>query len=201
MMNYNKNMVEPDQIKKKNSATRLILLTVVIAFAVMLVIINQSKKKSEKEAVIPKVVIPTPIVLTEGSFSLQTVAKEQTVGNKAIELELMADSNQKSIVGYDIVMTYQKGAVEILSVDSLLADFEIFPLEKSDQFIITGVKKLESRTPVIFNNTAILKLTVIPKKAGDVTLQVIDKIGLEKSQMIDEQTNILMPLVGKLKLK
>ncbi|OGK25518.1 hypothetical protein A2954_04675 [Candidatus Roizmanbacteria bacterium RIFCSPLOWO2_01_FULL_37_12] len=194
-------MVELANKDKKNPVTRFILLIVVVAFAILLVILNQSKKKTEiKEA--PARAIPTPVVLTEGSLSLRLGQTDQKVNqNKTIKLEVVADSNKKSIVGYDIVIKYERGAVEVLSVESLQADFEVYPLEKSDHFIITGAKKIESKRTFIFENTPILRLNIIPKKTGELTLNLVDVLGLEKSQMVDEETNILVPQVGEFKLK
>ena len=195
-------MIDQENNKKKHTTTRLIFLVLVIAFAVFLVILNQPKQKPGKKQISPGEIIPTPVVLTEGSFSLQSGQTDQNENqNKAIELEVVADSNKKSIVGYDIVIKYEKGAVEILSVESLLSDFDVYPLEKNDHFIITGAKKLESNETIVFENTPILKLTVLPKKTEELILNVADKLGLERSQMVDEKTNILVPLVGEIKLK
>src|SRR3989304_550275 len=138
-----------DQLNNKpKSKLKFILLLVFILFAVLLLVLNRAGKKEEKKQVsLPAVVIPTPVVLSEGSFSVQsTTAEFKGVTDKTREINILASSNQKSIVAYDIVITHERGALEVLSVESLLPDFKVYPLEKNNHFIITGVKEPESKS-------------------------------------------------------
>ena len=183
---------------------KLILLLALIFFAIFLIILNKSGKKDEKkqEGAVPAVIIPTPIILSAGSFLLQPVTvQESTASVQAKEFEVVANSQERSIVAFDIIITYEKGALEILSAESLLPEFDIYPLGRSNHFIITGAKKPENNETVVFNNTPIVRLKVIPKKTAIPRLRLADTLGKERSQMIDDKSNILSPDVGELKLE
>lgn len=180
-----------------NRVFRLILLLVFIIFAFLLFFLYQTRKKAGEQANNVSVTYPTPVISTIGSFSLQSVSGE-TKGalDKPVELDIVANSEQNSIVGYDVIVKFEKGALEILSAESLLLDFSIYPLKKSDHYIVTGTKKLGSNEPTVFANNAILRLKVLPKVKGALTLSLVNRIGLEKSQMVNEKTKVLIPEVG-----
>ncbi|OGK10601.1 hypothetical protein A2767_07280 [Candidatus Roizmanbacteria bacterium RIFCSPHIGHO2_01_FULL_35_10] len=186
--------------KNSKSKLKLILLLVFIVFAVLLLILNRTGKKDKnKQQPAPLVVIPTPIILTEGSLSIQTISTKVTTENTK-DIEIIASSNQKSIVAYDIVITHERGALEVLSVESLLPDFKVYPLEKNNHFIITGVKEPESKSNSVFENLPIVKLKILPKKSKNLTLNLVSSLGKEKSQMVDEESKILRPELTYFKL-
>ena len=182
-----------------NRVFRLILLLVFVIFAFLLFYLYQTREKAGEQPNNVSVTYPTPVVLTTGSFSLQSMPGE-TKGeiDKPFDLDIVANSEQNSIVGYDVIVKFEEGSLEILSAESLLTDFDIYPIKKSDHYIVTGIKKLGSKESTVFTNTAILRLKVLPKATGALTLSVVDKLGLEKSQMVDEKTKILNPQVGEI---
>ncbi|MBI4226046.1 hypothetical protein HY612_02935, partial [Candidatus Roizmanbacteria bacterium] len=188
---------------QSNSVFRFVLLLVVIVFAFLLFFLYQTKKKPGVQPPISTIVSPpTPVVTTAGSFSLQSVTRDMTAAlDKALDLDIVASSDQKSIVGYDVVVKFEEGAVEILSATSLLPDFVVYLTQKSDHYIVTGAKKPESSEPTVYDNTSILRLTVMPKKTGPLTISLADKLGIEKSQMVDEKTQILKPEVGAITIE
>lgn len=194
-------MVEEQTVKKPGSKLKLVLLTVFIVIAVTLIFLNRKGnigKKPGEGSLMQS--YPTPVVLTEGSFAIMKSASAQ-VGTNVKEVEIIASSNNKSIVAYDLVLSYERGSLEVTSVESLLPDFTVHPLERSDLFIITGVKKLESSTTQVFDNTPLLKLKIVPKKNQNLTIKVVEKSGKERSQMVDDKSNILNPDINELKLE
>ena len=186
-----------------NKKLRVVLLSIFIIFAVLLVVFNMRTRQEKKRPALTHsaVTIPTPIVLAEGSILIQQVSSESAVNSNAKQVQIVANSNQKSVVAYDVVIKYDRGAVEILSAVSLLPDFTVYPLGKSDHFVVTGAKKLDSTESIIFANTPILQLNIVPKKSGPITLNVVSTLGKEKSQLVDNKSNILSPEVGELKFQ
>lgn len=180
---------------------KAILISVIIGFVVLTLIIS-GRKKSEKPIAQPPVVIPTPVVLDNGSFAIKKspLGENEKTGN-VVKLDIVADSNFKYIVGFDVIIKHDKNAIEVIAAESLLPDFDAYFLEKSDHFIVTGGKKITSNKSLLFNNTAIIRLTIIPKKTGEITLKIVEKQGKEKSQMIDIKSTVLIPKVGEIILK
>ena len=195
---------------QKNMLFRYLLLLVFVVFAFMLFFLYQTRKKTEDErnfntVIPPASVVPVPNSVTGrkvGSFSLKSASEINTGDvDKALDVDIVASSDQKSIVGYDAVVKFEEGAVEIISAKSLLPDFDAFPLKKSDYYVVTGTKKLGSQEPTILDNTTILRLTLMPKKAGILVLTLAETLGLEKSQMVDEESKILTPQLGEMTLE
>ena len=71
-------------------------------------------------------VIPT-VIPTSGSLTLVTNLpdNQMNVGDM-VELKLVADSNGKNIVGYDVVMYYDSLAFDFDKALSMLPDYNIF---------------------------------------------------------------------------
>lgn len=199
---------------QRNKLFRYIMLLVFVVLAFLLFFLYQTRKTTDEQknfiSITPPAgetfdispVVQTPVSQKMGSFSFKS-ASEFNSGDldKALDLDIIANSDQKSIVGYDVVIKFEEGAVEIASAKSLLPDFDVFPVKKSDHYIITGTKKLEANDPTIFDNAPILRLTVVPKKTGLLKLTVVETIGLEKSQMVNEESKILTPQVGEITLE
>lgn len=210
MMNYNFNFYSMDQQPKaqqtknvsKNLPYRYFLVLVVIIFVLLLFFLYQTRKKSQSEQNYTAITPPAPVILNAGSFSINSVTTEKVVDvYKALDMEIVASSDQKPIVGYDIILKFEKGSLEIISAESLLPDFALYKLGKSDHYILTGAKKLDAIEPTLLENTPIVRLRVMPKRTGPLKLTIVDKLGLEKSQLVDEKTQILFPKVGEITLE
>lgn len=187
---------------QSNSVFRFILVLIFIGFAFLLFYLYQTKSKVEKQQNFITVTPLPPVTLKMGTISLKTAADLSTGEvNKPLELDVIATSDKKSIVGYDVVVTFEEGSLEVDSAKSLLPDFDLYQVKKSDHYILTGTKKLDSIEPTLLDNTAIVRLRLVPKSKGEVLLTVVDRLGLEKSQMVDEETKVLLPKVGQIILE
>lgn len=188
---------------QSNSVYRFILILVFIIFVFLLFFLYQTRKKAGQQKN-SETIVPTQTVTNLGSFSFQLTSgldgPAEGKLNEIISLEVMAASEQKSIVGYDVIVSFSPDEAEIVSAESLLPDFKLYQTKNSDHYILTGTKIPESKESTVLVNDPILRLQVKPKKIGEITISLVDKIGLEKSQMVDEQTKILSPEVGELTL-
>lgn len=190
------------QNSQTNSVFRFILLVVLIVFAFLLFYLYQTRSKVEKQQNFITVTPLPPVILKMGAISLKAASEVPTGEvNTPLELDIVATSDQKSIVGYDVVVKFEEGTLEVASAKSLLPDFDLYPAKKSDHYILTGTKKLESVDPTVLDNTAIVRLTLVPKSKGELLLTIADRLGLEKSQMVDEETKVLLPRVGQITLE
>lgn len=203
--------MDPQSINnQKNMLFRYLLLLVFVVFAFVLFFLYQTRKNTEDkrnfDTIIPPASVqPSPNSVTGrrvGSFSLKSASEINTGDvDKALDVDIVASSDQKSIVGYDAVVKFEKGGVDVVSAKSLLPDFDVFTLKKSDYYIVTGTKKLGSQESTILDNTAILRLTLMPKKPGTLVLTLAETLGLEKSQMVDTESKILTPQLGEIILE
>ena len=187
---------------KVNNKIKTLMLGFFIFLALLLLVLNNFKKQeTKKDEVVSGINIPTPIILTAGSFAFrQSPSTEVSTGNTK-EVEILANSQGKSIVAYDVLLGYDKTAAEILAVESLIPEIDVYPVGKDDYFVITGAKKLEANDPLIFEDTPIIKLKIIVKKPAGLTLSVLQNLGKEKSQLVDDKSVVLNPEVGEFKLE
>lgn len=178
---------------------RLILFLVFVLFAFVLFYLYQTSRKTEGGV---NIVAPTfvPTRATTGTFSLNQVGDAQLTANKQFELDVVATSEGRSIVGYDLVLTYDPQAIEVVKAASLLEDFSIYPLKRADHYSLTATKKLASQTPTLLDSTPVLRLTLLARKAGSLQLTLVRQLGVEKTQMVDDKTQVLSPRVGKISL-
>lgn len=191
-----------DSKPKTKTGFKLTLFIVFIIFIALLIFINQSRKKSRSQ---PEPISLTPaaqIIKTAGSIRLSTISLDKVVDvDKAMDVEVIASSDEKSIVGYDVILAYEEGVVEVVSATSLLPDFDLYEFKYSDHFIITGAKKLDAIEPSVFDSTAIARIKLIPKRTGQLNLKVLSTLGKEKTQLVDEETQVLRPAVSEITLE
>lgn len=195
-------------VAKQLPVMKLLLLSLVIVFAVLLFVLYSSQKEknleesskvatSQNPSVVTETVAPIP---TEGVFSL-TAGQSAVAVNMPVTVILQADSNGKAVVGYDLILQYDPAGLEITGATSLLPDFTVYPIKSADHYSVTATKKIASKDPSVFSETAVLQLVVTPKKTGNHTLQLISTLGNEKTQMVDETTKVIYPAVSEITLE
>src|SRR5450830_1698580 len=81
-------------------------------------ILNNKKPPTEKEVITTSSTIPT-VRPTQGSLSLK-LASDTATKNSEIQIDLFADSNEKNIVGYDLVLSYDPLAFDFVKATSNL---------------------------------------------------------------------------------
>ncbi len=203
---YNESMDPQSSIKSKPSWYRLVIVFVFILIAFILFFLYENTKNKFQEnnfSVNPTQPLnnqPTTPP-TEGLFSLKTIDGNNKVAQKELQIDLIASSETRPIVGYDVVVAYDSDYIDILSAQSLISDFNSYTSKKKDQYAVTGAKKLTSSDPIVFDHISILRFTVLPKKKGTVSLKVVSQLGAEKSQMVDDKTHIMLPFAEALTLE
>ncbi len=176
----------------------LLLLVIIGAVSVVLFLYTSGKKAPVQQTAMEgtppssETGVPT-LPPSVGSFSLRSANGLQGKVGKLMQLDLVVDSSGKSITGYDLVLAYDQSYLDVQSAVSLLPSFSVFPTKQKENYIVTGVKQLSVKTPVIFTTSPIVRLSFVPKKAGSVTIQVVSQLGSAKSQMVDEETHVILP--------
>ena len=116
--------------------------------------------------------------------------------DKPIVLMVKGFSARKDIAGYDLLLKIDRGIFKVDSITSVIDGFKIVSFDREDHFTVTGFKDLQLKTPVIFDNTNILKIELTPLKKGVGTVSVVGQSGKENTQFVDIDVNSLKPQIG-----
>ncbi len=94
--------------------------------------------------------------------------------NTKMRLKVVGESNNHSGLGYDIVIDRDLGAYDVVDASSLLPEFTVLKFVKDDKVTVTGILKPSVTKEVVFSNTPVIELTLLPKKVGplELTIQV-----------------------------
>ncbi len=197
-------MDAPEQPNPNKSTFKVLVIVVIVLFALAAYWIYQNTR-----AVLPpqnnvynqQPTMPPTTIPQEGSLILQLGQGQIGSVGKPIDIDILASSGVHAIVGYDLLFQYDPSLIDVVRLQSLLPDFTLYSAKKTDHYTGTGVKSLSSKTQTILNGTAIAKITVVPKKAGTLTLTLLPSSGVEKTQMVDDKTHILNPYITRLTIE
>jgi hypothetical protein len=109
--------------------------------------------------------------------------------DSSITLNVVAESNKNTVLGYDIVIGRDEEAYDLVSVTSLLPEFTVLKFVKDTKFTITGILKPSVTKPVIFDKTPIVSVTLKPKKTGTLLLTVLMNEGSETTKIMSTAPN------------
>ena len=135
-----------------NTNNKIYVYLLVIFFAVFVgtgifLILSNKKPPAEKEAITTSSTIPTAEP-TQGSLNLKLENEEISLStDKELKIDLIADSNEKNIVGYDLVLSYDPLAFDFVKATSNLADFKIYSYKRDGylSFLATKLSKAKRR--------------------------------------------------------
>lgn len=214
--------MENDQEKNKIFKYLLVIFfAVFIGTGIFLLISNKSKNSEEKISSVrvdfpdePTAVIPTaasPIATGGGTItavpsSVSMILKTDLTNNQMkvgdiVELSLLADSNGKNIVGYDVIIYYDSLAFDFKRGLSSLPDYNIFTYKKGHYFTITGLKTLQSAPSPMTKNSKLATLTFEATKPGSFEFVLKPSNNADKTDLITDKTEILMPELNKVTIE
>lgn len=121
--------------------------------------------------------------------------------DRAITLQVVADSEGADVVGFDILLDYDKSAFTLTSAQTPLTGFRLFSKQNENHLSLTATQLLESKVRSLFSATAIVELVLVPKKAGSYTFSLLDEVGNESTKFVDTQSTRLYPQTVSLKVE
>lgn len=200
-----------------NHGYRMILITGIVALIAIggfFILRNENLQQVIKNTV-PSTTTPSEDVTTSSYVAppVSTIASRDNPWveisadttsisqNKPFTFTVRASSAGKDITGYDILLAIDPNEFQIQSITSEVASFSILQFEKGTHVTVTGIKALGQNDPSIFNDTAILKVTVNPMKRGASTLSVLLTQGNEKTMLVDTEVIPITPQVGSLQVE
>ena len=186
-----------------------ILTYLLIAFLAVFVVSGAfmffSNKKTDStvsnESISPAVSEETTqpkIEPTEGSMKLILDKGSYTKGEK-VSINLEADSGDKSVVGYDVILSYDPLAFEFVSASSSLADYKLYSYKKENYLTLTAVKNLSSASSPLKSRIATLVFS--PIKSGEYNFSLEASINSEKTNMVTDKTEVLSPELDGVTIK
>ena len=143
-------------------------------------------------------VIPTAVP-SQGSLSLVTNAIDSrfTISGGQVTVDLMGDSNNKKVGGYDVVLSYDPKKIEFVSAVSGLSDFKIYASNKGEYIVFTAVQSLSSQA-MVFQKTKLATLNFRPLKIGKISLSLRSSTDKYSTDFVTDKTEVLYPALRDL---
>jgi len=136
--------------------------------------------------------ITKPNIERFGKLDISTPATS-VVSGQDVTVVISGDSIGKEIVGYDVLVSYDKSALTLQSAKSNITDFSIFKFDRSTHLSLTAVKNLNSKTPTILKGIPMVGLVFKTEKSGTFPVVIQPAIDKESTKMFDEKTNVFYP--------
>ena len=146
---------------------------------------------TQEEMITPK------IVMTEGSMklALDQLKTSYKKGDK-INISIEADSGDKNIVGYDVILFYDPLAFEFISAISSISDYKVYSLQKENYLTLTAVKNLSSTSSPLLSK--IVTLVFDSRKSGKYNFTLKASTGSERTDLVTDKTEVLSPALNEI---
>lgn len=138
------------------------------------------------------VTVSPTVSLRKGSLTLTTKNGQIIYGRgETIALILTADSDNRSITGYDAVISYDSTMVRFVKATNLEKDFQTFVKKSEGTINFTGVKKLDASAPSVFAQTPIAEFVFTVQSGAAIGSSVPFNLAFvpgstQDSNLIDE---------------
>lgn len=132
------------------------------------------------------------LVLADGTIS--------TTINNEIQIDVIADSIENNISGYDLALAYDPTVFEFVRATSGLGDFKIYTYKKNNYLSVLGTKSPLSQTSSVFSQTKVATLFFKPIKTGNYSLSLKSLIDVDKTDLVTDKTGILNPKLNDLEI-
>ena len=189
--------------KSKTIFVYLLVIFLAVFIGTSIFLISNSKKPlAEKEKIATTVTIPT-VKPTQGSFDLKLFENEKIslLTGKELNIDLIADSNEKNIAGYDLVLSYDPSAFNFVKATSDLADFKIYSYKRDSYLSLLATRSPQSQTSAVFTQTKIASLVFKPLKAGKYSFSLKPLIGQDKTDLVTDKTEVFNPKLNELEIE
>lgn len=120
--------------------------------------------------------------------------------NEPAVFTLIASSESRPIVGYDIVLRYETDEFELVESESIVPGFNVYVFKDEDGITITTLKDINDKMTTVFDNTPILSLMLKPLEKGSFDFDISEKRGKQTTQMVDNKTKVLKPETNSIRV-
>lgn len=110
---------------------------------------------------------PSPATLQKGELLLRVKESSADISlAKPLTIQVYANSDNKPIVGYDVILNYNPEVVSLTSNASLLTDFQSIVQKGKNNIKIVAFKNPASQKSIVFANTPLVEILFTPKRTG-----------------------------------
>lgn len=187
-----------EQLQSHKTIYLAVMIFVLVVFGLLIMVLSSGMKKEsaaqkqEQVQTVVQTVSPTNVPeVYKASLSLQKDDQGVISSNKPFDIIITASGDTSPIVGYDVLVTYDRVNLEVVSSTSVNKDFSIFPFKRPTHMVLTGAKKLDAQDPTVFSQTPLVKMSFKPKKAGKYTVSVPSNVGRETTKLVNDKAQIL----------
>jgi len=196
--------MQPASLPKKPDPFWVIVLLFIIFLAGgIFMLLNRTgptpKTSPEKIKQIVITETPSPSLRIGGTLRLTTDKPGGVSGvGQDVRVTVVASSVQQKITGFDTVLTYDPGAVSVVSVENGVPDYRIFSQKKTGTYTVSGIPSTQETPLHEFADTPILTFLVQPLKAGktELALAYVDGSKADSNLISDANADILVRVEG-----
>lgn len=194
--------MNPDTTAPKTINLRLVMLLVLLLFAILIIYLISARSSPKNElnnTGQPPSPQPTAIIRS-GQLMIKTTDElPKNVGNQ-VSFDIVANSEGKDIVGYDLVVGYDVNNWDVVNVNSALADFNLFKNNQKNGLIVTGLKNPSNKTNHVWQGTKIATLIFRPKVKGNYVFELLTNTDKEVTKMIDVNSKAIYPNISQVSI-
>lgn len=177
-------------------------MVIILVLIALLIISNLKSQPAPNETQTP-VKTPTAVAPLKGTMTLMTKdeLRRYKVGSP-INLVVIGDSEGEDIVGFDVILNYDKTAFTLGSISTPLTQFQTFKNEK-ETLVVTAIQSPNVENREILSKSTILNITFIPKEVGNYTFTIVPRAGNETTKFVNSQKNPkpIYPKTSELKIE
>lgn len=115
--------------------------------------------------------------------------------NVPFTVQVIADSQSEDIVGFDVLLSYDKKAFKEVSASSPLSGFRVFDTQRDGYLAVTAIQDPQNSTRNVFKDKVILEITLSPALAGEYDLTILPSKKAETSKLVSTETKVFFPKV------
>lgn len=174
------------------------LIFLILIFFVILNIKKDSKNLENKTELKKKQSLE---LVRKGTLKSKSNLEKNLV-NQQLEVDILANSNNTPIVGFDFVLKFDNVNLQFLNAKSLNDDFDIRVNTKQKNLLrVTGFKKIGITQDSILKDSSVVSMTFKPLKKGDYKMDFVFVKGeTGDTNLIDKNGNDILGEVDNFSL-
>lgn len=122
-----------------------------------------------------KEIVPVTPVKQKAKGVLKISTKDNKRNFKVgdtVELIVLANSDNQSVIGYDVMLTYDATKMQFKETESMDPSFNMFTFTKKGKISLTGVKRVKPAVSTVMSENPIGKITLKATSSGPVKVSI-----------------------------
>ena len=160
------------EVKGRSPVIAIIALVLLIGLGTFAFFTTKQNKTSSPirptrvTSTVPSVT-PRPVI---GAMTISSSGGVRFSKSSPVTVQVQASSQGRQVVGYDVVVTYDKTGFDFVKASSLMDDFKIYSYDRPTYVSLSAIKSLQDNKVTTWENQSLMELTFQPKKLGPFLL-------------------------------